>query len=287
VSASSPSDVWAAGDNGGLNPVVLRFDGRWRLVHSPAVRVSILGLKAFAPDDVWAVGEGGIGVAFVMHWDGMRWTSMEVPQPGDYSTLFAIDGSSPSDMWAVGDYFTLDGIKGLGVHYDGTSWTLVPMDDVSPFLNSMESVEVIAADDVWAVGRQQISWDVDQPLAQHWDGTAWTAVPIELPPPDLGNSFFDVSASSSTDVWAVGTYGESFPLMEHWDGTEWTRYRAPVQHLAWGVAAISPTHAWAAGSGVPPASWHWDGASWSPVRTPYVGSVSGIADLVALSDRDI
>jgi hypothetical protein len=212
-----------------------------------------------------------------------------MPKVGDYSALYALDGTSASDIWAVGKYNTEDGIKGLAEHYDGTTWTVIPMDDVSPLANIMLSVEAISPGDVWAVGYEQISFDVLQPLAQHWDGVAWTAVPVDLPPRDLSNKFLDVSATSSTDVWAVGTYGDSYPLMEHWDGKTWTRYPALVQHIASGVVAISPTDAWAGGTGGPAATgWHWDGDSWSIARTPKVGRPAAvIANLVALSDRDI
>jgi hypothetical protein len=259
------------------------------VVPSPRVPASLYGVRAFAPDDAWAIGNFGFGPsAFAEQWDGAQWTVVEVPAPGEWSSLLAIDGTSSSDSWAVGYYFTDQGIKGLALHFDGTSWSLVPMDDVSPLANIMQSVEAIGPNDVWAVGYQEISFDVLQPLAQHWDGVAWTAVPVDLPPPDVSNQFTDVSASSATDVWAVGTYGDSYPLMEHWDGTAWTRYPAPVHHIPNGVVAIAPTDAWAGGNGArSPTSWHWDGVSWSRASTPRVGTLTGISDLVALSSRSI
>jgi len=289
VGAASASDIWAVGGDG-LHPVIEHYDGdSWGVVASPQVFASLYGVRAFSSDDAWAVGVGGLGKAFAEHWDGTRWSVVDVPAPGGDSSLLAIDGTSGSDIWAVGRYTTDQGIKGLAEHYDGSSWTVVPMDDVSPLLNIMHGVETIAPDDVWAVGTQEISFDVNQPLAEHWDGTAWTAEPIDLPPADNTNSFEDVSAYSPTDVWAVGTYGDSFPLMEHWDGTNWKRSPAPVQHIAWGVAAISDTNAWAGGSGEFRAtSWHWNGHSWPLVGTPRVGPAAAvIADLVALSKRNI
>ena len=289
VGAASGSDIWAVGDNG-LNPVIEHYDGeQWSLARSPDVFAYLDGVRAFSSDDAWAVGNQGYGGAFAEHWDGSKWSVAEVPQGGEDSTLYAIDGTSASDIWAVGKYTDTDStLKGLAEHWDGSTWTVVPMDDVSPFLNIMYSVEAIAPDDVWAVGYQEIDFAVNQPLAEHWDGTAWTAVPIDPPPSANANFFYDVSASSSTDVWAVGTYGDSFPLMEHWDGTSWKRYAAPAQHLAWGVATISPTNAWAGGTGAPqPTGWHWDGTSWSLVPTPRMGYTAVVGDLVAISPGDI
>lgn len=288
LSALSPTDIWAVGHDG-LSPVIEHYDGsRWRVVPSPRRFAYLYGVKAFAADDVWAVGEyGGAGV-LVEHWDGVRWLEVEAPQPGDYSKLLAIDGTSASDIWAVGNYTAPDGIKGLAEHYDGNSWSVVPMDNVSPDANVIQGVVTIAPDDIWAVGYQQISFSVNQPLAQHWDGTAWTAVPIDPPPSGDHNVFEDVSASSSADVWAIGHYEGSYPLMEHWDGTAWRRYSAPGQNLAIGVAVISPSDAWSGGTGATrPASWHWNGDSWSYASAPRVGSLSLIEDLEAISDRDI
>lgn len=286
VSGASATDIWAVGDDG-IHPVIEHWNGeKWAVVPSPGLYDYLYGVRAFATDDVWAVGNGLRGVV-VLHWDGARWRPIEVPQPGDYPALLAIDGTSASDIWAAGDYTSPDGIKGLAEHYDGTSWTVVPMDDVSPMANVIQGVEAIAPDDVWAVGYQQIAFGVNQPLAQHWDGESWTAVPID-PLPGDHNVFEDVSASSSTDVWAVGSYGEDLPLMEHWDGTAWTQYPAPAQHRVIGVKVISPTNAWAGGTGGrQPSSWHWNGNSWFGASTPRVGTVSVIVDLEAISEQDI
>jgi hypothetical protein len=102
VGAASASDIWAVGDNG-LNPVIEHYDGaQWSLVRSPDVSAYLDGVRAFS-SDAWAVGNWGYGGAFAEHWDGSRWSVSEVPQGGEDSTLYAIDGTSASDIWAVGE----------------------------------------------------------------------------------------------------------------------------------------------------------------------------------------
>jgi hypothetical protein len=51
---------------------------------------------------------------------------------------------------------------------------------------------MIAPDDGWAVG-----YDI-----LHWDGTAWTMMPLRLNP----YAFVAVDMVSSTDVWVGGSY---------------------------------------------------------------------------------
>jgi hypothetical protein len=97
-----------------------------------------------------------------------------------------------------------------------------------------------------------------------------------------------VSASSPSDIWAVGQ------STIHFDGNVWTAFGAP--HLnglnessLLGVAALSPTNAWAVGYTTTPASTqlleHWNGTSWTdfpgpkfnPGDEPFLSSISAIS----------
>jgi hypothetical protein len=54
-------------------------------------------------------------------------------------------------------------------------------------------------------------------LAEHWDGTAWTAMQL----PDVGGDFTltGVTEIAAGDVWAVGTLvDDDQPLLLHFDG---------------------------------------------------------------------
>jgi hypothetical protein len=74
--------------------------------------------------------------------------------------------------------------------------------------NFLGGVAAISPTDMWAVGNSQANLhssfgNGDQNLAEHWDGSAWTAVPFPQPGSDA-NDLTDVAAASSTDAWAVG-----------------------------------------------------------------------------------
>ena len=117
----------------------------------------------------------------------------------------------------------------------------------------------------------------------------------------LGNNgLFAVSASSPSDIWAVG---ES---VIHFDGTTWTAFPAPgidgiPPSQMNGVADISPTDAWAAGNlsaplllgGGPtnqPVIEHWDGTQWSVFPSPPFnkpGESAQLSAITAISANDI
>jgi len=114
------------------------------------------------------------------------------------------------------------------------------------------------------------------------------------------NDLFAVSASSPSDVWAVGQ------TVIHFDGATWTEFSAPHMNGGFanqldGVADISPTDAWAVGSfagtlllGSGPEQElvieHWDGTQWSVFPSPPFNNPNVIAELssiTAISRTDI
>jgi hypothetical protein len=111
--------------------------------------------------------------------------------------------------------------------------------------------------------------------AQTGERSIFQAVPT--PNEHFDNGLQAASASSPTDIWAVGQ------STIHFDGTKWTAFPAPkikgdnTGYLA-GVVDISPTLAWAAGTvNVGEANpgqviEQWDGTRWNEVSGPHLGS---------------
>ena len=104
-----------------------------------------------------------------------------------------------------------------------------------------------------------------------------------------GGTLTDVAASSASNAWAVGYYPASPPalpmtddqtLIEHWDGTAWCTVPSPDpggatrENQLLGVAAISPSNAWAVGyytnasNVLKTLTMHWNGSSWKQVASP-------------------
>jgi len=182
VSADAPNDIWAVGYSG-LNFVTFseHYDGKsWGLVNTPNVGTGpnvLNGVVALAPNDVWAVGystasqqppPGKFDVptkTLIEHYDGTGWSVVPSPNVGPNSQyqsnkLYGVTAVSPTDIWAFGSYFAASGSEyqmTLILHWDGTSWSLVPSPSPKPgdFLaDILFSGVVTAPGSVWIVGSE-------------------------------------------------------------------------------------------------------------------------------------
>ncbi len=165
--------------------------------------------------------------------------------------------------------------------------------DVYEYLNG---VAVASAGRAWAVGAYWPSSSVSDSLIERWNGTSWRlATGAGLGRSVSSSDLADVAFASRSAAWAVGTvtFGGvvTQTLIERWHGGAWRRVRSPnpggtpgVSTLG-GVAALSPSDAWAVGyythvSLVHGASdrtltEHWNGRGWRRVPSPYPGGQSG------------
>ena len=273
VTAVSSGDVWAVGNTGsisGTQTLAEHWNGTgWQIV--PTVNLGLynylFGVAAVSSSDVWAVGrwdtQDEVVSTLIEHWDGTGWQVIASPNVTSYNYLNAVSVVSASDIWAVGIYDTnrKDGTaiaQTLIEHWDGNSWQIVPSPNVKNISNTLSSVAVVSASDIWAVGNlYNPSNGTGHPLSLHWNGTQWQRV--NTPDPSAGGSLYGVAAVSSSDVWAVGTDPVTSTLIEHWNGTRWKIVPSPnagdynilnaVSALASGFALATGTDGTISGSG--------------------------------------
>jgi hypothetical protein len=241
------------------------------------------------------VGDYDPEQTLIVHWDGAAWTQVPSPDPGTESTLRAVSAVSPSDIWAVGQYFDGTALRTLTVHWDGAAWTQVPSPNVSgTTIDNLVAVRATSATDVWAVGNYTNSSNVSQTLIVHWNGSAWALVPSPDPGgPARDQELDSVAGVSAKDAWAVGFYyngGFDQSIILHWNGTSWKQQKSPDPGsqgtFLYGVRASSPTNAWAAGSSYNGTAdktliVHWNGSAWKQVKTPNPGGPAQSNDLSA------
>jgi hypothetical protein len=158
-------------------------------------------------------------------------------------------------------------------HWNGVAWQSTTLQAPGFVGGDLRGVAAVNAHDVWAVGEMIPTSGHNPPIAAHWDGDAWTI--MSAPHNEAANGFLQaVSASGPNDVWAVGYDSGDVnpPIADHWDGSGWSAEIAglpPGTRLLDGVAAISPTDAWAVGGGTSgPTVFHWNGAKWHDVPYP-------------------
>jgi hypothetical protein len=264
-------------------------------------------VSALSSDDAWAVGynsEPGVlaswkELTYAVHWDGSQWTQVPTPSPEPYPNgascyLNTVTMVSPNDVWAAGSRYGDAGGLSVGdwifvIHYDGSSWTEVPVETppggVSINFSGTRVLESIAfgPNDVWFGGwwgepnsMGSVTW---RPLLMHWDGSQMTI--HDGPAPHDGYYGYHVVSMSGTgpnDIWAacqknVLNYSEKI-VMLHYDGSNWSEAPIPdapeevrlneVVSLAANDVFAFFTIPWTTDSYV----LHYDGNGWSPVSNP-------------------
>jgi hypothetical protein len=141
----------------------------------------------------------------------------------------------------------------------------------SSLTGSMESVVAISRTDAWAEGLiYHGETPVNSPYVLHWNGAKWSAVTI---PGSSGYSSSQVSASSASNVWVLGTdaKGTLNQKIFRFDGAHWHTMSVPEGNLD-NLMVLSATDVWVTGqiscTISPKASkcvtdvWQWNGSKW-------------------------
>ncbi|MGH3739763.1 MAG: hypothetical protein ACRDT1_00315 [Micromonosporaceae bacterium] len=252
---------------------------------------TLVDVSASSADNAWAVGHRSFeaDVAVAVRRDGVEWREVQMPE--GTPALHSVATTSPDHVWAT--------TSGAVLRWDGDSWETRAMPG-----SRGGRLAGLADDDVWHVANTSS----DGVIAEHWDGTRWSAVPF---PADETGYVTDISARASDDVWAVGTQGEfpGEPYAAHWDGTAWTEMSLPqptippdtdpdnAQAVLDGVVAVSATDVWAVGTapgtpeaGYQPLTYRFDGNAWKAVESPdpqqYPSTVDVDADGVVWASSD-
>jgi hypothetical protein len=264
VDALSPTDVWAVGDGAGSQATTVHFDGAtWTTIDAPVptgagATNTLASVDARATTDVWAVGNAdAVTRPMIEHWDGTSWHLVASPAPPANVTyvLLTVRARAAGDAWAGG--YRYNSVTGgtrhaLVEHWNGTSWRVVTTAKLSASVSEIRAFAPLAANSVWAVGRQAGAGVTNQSLIEKWNGTTWTTStsPSEGP-------LSAAAAVTSTNVWAAGSLG-----FAHLTGSAW--HAVASTSTARGLAVVSASDIWSTGP-------HFTGGNWRTVT----GQVNG------------
>ena len=277
VLAISENDAIAVGTynppSGSSLAQSLRWDGsNWELMESP-VFPGGSGFQSIgkAGNDVWACGSkhselpppAASVYPMAARLNGDDWEVIFVPPLAEtggrsYNYIHAIEGATEDDAWAGGiaqEQGTGFGPAAMMIHWDGSEWSQYDLTQIvdSEQFSSIESIEVLDADNAWAAGFDyDLARQVTIPLILHWDGSAWSNIPI--PTFEHSAELRAITARSSDDIYASGTktFGDGYPhaLILHWDGNAWSEVSesALTDYGTWFRAMASVNgELWAAG----------------------------------------
>jgi hypothetical protein len=212
------------------------------------------------------------------------WAHKKSPNAGTGDNdLYGVAAVSPSNAWAVGEYFVGVNTDALIEHWNGKTWRVVPSPDKGTG-DQLKAVYAVSATNVWAAGSYYGTM-AGRTLIEHWNGKAWSVVPS----PNLGsgsNEILSIRGTSASDIWAVGNAVTSYPVTRtvilHWNGKRWRLASSPsepsVLNVLTAVRPLSAANAWAVGyvSGAATKTLilHWSHGHWRIVPSPNTGTQS-------------
>lgn len=274
------------------------FEGRaivrsWNGKHWAALRVGrsfrLIGISCRSSRQCTAVGETTSQRALVLRWNGRKWLIQHTPSTGggkfSYSALSGISCPSATACFAVG----VADRTNLAERWNGNSWSIQSLPSPSSSIDEgMSSVSCPSTATCMAVGGIIDGQDDHQPIAEQWNGKAWTFLPTPEVPDTSGLG--SVSCPRARACVAVGNApideGPPLPLAESWDGTSWKVLPAPPHPDAYAQlnsvtctsarfciavgSACSDSHACVPSgkSGFRALALRWNGRKWTTLRTP-------------------
>jgi FG-GAP-like repeat len=254
-----------------------------------SVLVALVGLLA-ASLSLLVIGTGANGLVCGPSWSSVA-SGEHILKPS------AIAAVASNDVWVVGSTKdTTHAIRTGAEHWDGTSWSQVPVPDVGSSANQLNGVDALASNNVWAVGYSTLSAR-QMTLIERWNGTQWREVTSQNARGD--NTLTSVDALSSTNAWAVGssrTPASRKSLIQSWNGTSWTIVSSPnpgtFGNSLLGVEAAAPNDIWAvgwknSGEGLRSLLLHYDGTRWTEWgAVPKVGTGDNVLTGISVVSND-
>jgi hypothetical protein len=169
ITTRSATDIWVVGhDPGETSSIALHFNGQqWSNTSATGFsssQVIIRGVAAPASNNAWMVGSftpavvGAYLQPLALHWNGTTWSMVTVPNPSPYTNqLFAVASISTTDVWAVGQENTPDGLNlhTLVEHWNGKQWAIVASPNLPATGTAFDGLLGITASgptSLWAVG---------------------------------------------------------------------------------------------------------------------------------------
>jgi hypothetical protein len=270
---------------GGLSAAAAGSPG-WRIVATVGSASSQVGDGAITVSGsadawtAWTCGpcpSGQPHANLMLHWNGQRWSPVELPADLRYPVAIAgMQASSAQNLWAFAN-------NGNAVIFNGSRWAVRKLPSWVERPVSGNAVYIASAvfspANVWAFS---IEASKQPTLAGHYYAGSWHKVFLPVIP--------DLAAGlAPDDIWVYGTAKNlSSRKLAHWNGATWRTISVP--HAAGGALLVAsnpvplgPKSLWMTGEVFPksgPVTFellHWNG-HWTTTSVPAsVGVVNQLA----------
>ena len=288
LGAGSASAAAAPATPGAAPPPLLA----WRFIYRGNDKAVFDTVAAVSQRDAWVAGDTNKGTtALVLHWNGVRWHSVSVPDARGFMPWYSGE-SSADDVWFVGYQNSPTGQTARALLWTASGWR---SHSLPAGLQGFLSLDVLRRNDVWLANSLSCAGSNPQPahrcsaLLWHWNGKSWRQ--YELP---IGIS--SLAGSSASNVWVAGYVPDGGPvnqLREHfyayrWNGSAWHAASIPhplSQGCVPGIDTTSPRDVWLSTCGEQGRKTnlvlHWTGHKWREIwglggETPIIDGTVGV-----------
>lgn len=239
VAGGAGHDATAYNQIGHYRPLLEHWNGRgWEAARTPnpgRPDTELSDVSCLAKTDCYAVGwtaTGSGSAGLVEHWTGKQWQVVPGAQVTGQQFVYLVGivclprsvcnivgqeqagSSSPPHVF---------GERGVG-----RTWSVVSMPSPSNSRTALYGLACASAADCLATGSAYV-WpsgglNPGEAIAEHWNGRSWSLVSPGLA---QANRLSDVSCTSRTDCWAVGsTFTDTIDspaVVAHWNGSTFTQ----------------------------------------------------------------
>ena len=169
------------------------------------------------------------------------------------SRLWSVWGSSPTNVFGVGQISATGPSSGTILSYDGSSWSTMSTSTANPSHDNLYGVWGSSSADVFAVGQSGI--------VLHFDGNVWSSMTSTV------TTLTGVWGTSPTNVYAVGGNG-----VYHYNGSTWSSVNSTASLQAiWGSSASDIFAVGTAGVII-----HYNGSGWSAMTSPTTNDLTSV-----------
>jgi regulation of enolase protein 1 (concanavalin A-like superfamily) len=177
-------------------PAIFRLKGRkvvqMKIPPQSAGAVGVGPIIGSGAHDVWAVGSfygpTNSGGPQVLHFNGHKWTTVQVPQSVNYDGLYDIAAITPKNAW---------GLRGDGdvLHWDGVQWT-----DTGQVLgaNTYGIIAGTSAKSIYMTGSNDTTGKIDK-----FNGHKWVHMKVKGVP---DGAAITSMVAIGKQAWAVANY---------------------------------------------------------------------------------
>ncbi len=206
-------------------------------------------------------------------WNGKTWRLLPVLAGQTSSELNGVACPAAGKCIAVGGSGELFAFSALAQLWNGKSWSSqAPVQPAGSVNGVFNGISCGGPDNCVAVGQYTLlqgDTEVNLPLAELWNGTAWTL----LSGPAGMNDLSAVSCPTASVCVAVGSGPAQATGSAVWNGTSWTTLTVPgpaLDAVLQSVSCTSATNCMAVGGGPhAPLAEQWSGgSSWRTLGVP-------------------